>query len=97
MTHVVRPCADDEIGAHSETNARSGHTKKMAAKHLVDRLVYERYDRGGAERRQRNKQGSMEEEANQGKPEKKKMVMTSMLMKIKYSRNNTRFIMFKID
>ena len=31
----------------------------------MKRCVYERYDRGGVERGQRNKQGSMEEEANQ--------------------------------
>ena len=33
--------------------------------------MQERYDRGGAERRQRNKQGRMEEETNQATPDDK--------------------------
>ena len=61
---------DDERGAHSEKNARCGHTgekKKRAAKPKVERCMYikERYDKGGAESRQRNKQGRMEEEDHQ--------------------------------
>ena len=39
--------------------------KKRGGEAKMKRCVYERYDRGGVERGQRNKQGSMEEEANQ--------------------------------
>ena len=49
------------IKAYSEKNARCGHTrekKKRATKPKMD-------DRGGAERGQRNKQGSMEDEDKQ--------------------------------
>ena len=41
-TEVVRSCEENERGAHSEKNARCGHTrekKKRAAKHKVDRCV----------------------------------------------------------
>ena len=60
----VRPCEENERGAHSEKNARCGHTrekKKRAAKPNVYRCMQERYDRGGADTGQHNKQGSMEE------------------------------------
>ena len=39
---VLRPCKENERGAHSETNARCGHThekKKRAAKRQVERCV----------------------------------------------------------
>ena len=48
-TQVVRPCEEDERGAHSETNARCRHTrekKKRVAKPKMERCVYERYDQG---------------------------------------------------
>ena len=64
---MIRPCDENERGAHREKNARCGHTgeeKKRAAKPKMERCMQERYDRGGAERGQRNKQGGMEEEAN---------------------------------
>ena len=67
-TEIVRTCEKNERGAHSEKNARCGHTggkKNRAAKPKGERCVKDRYDRGGAERGQRNKQDSMEEEANQ--------------------------------
>ena len=72
-TEVVRPCEENERGAHSVKNARCGHTrelekKKRAAKLAnakMERCMQERYDRGGTERGQRNKQGSMEEEDKQ--------------------------------
>ena len=67
-TEEVRLCEENERGAHSEKNTRCGHTrdkKKRAAKPKMERCVYERYDRGGVERGQRNKHGRMEEEANQ--------------------------------
>ena len=41
-TEVVRPCEENERGAHSEKNARCGHTrekKKRAAKPKMDRCV----------------------------------------------------------
>ena len=41
-TEVVRPCEENERGAHSETNARCGHTgekKKRAAKSKMERCV----------------------------------------------------------
>ena len=40
MTEVIRPCDEVERGAHSETNARCGHTrekKKRAAKPTMER------------------------------------------------------------
>ena len=64
MTEVVRPYEKNEIGAHSENNARCGHTmekKKREATSKVERCIQERYDRGRSERGQHNKQGSMEE------------------------------------
>ena len=39
--------------------------EKRAAKPKVERWLQERYDRGGAARRQRNKQGSIDDEAIQ--------------------------------
>ena len=42
-TEVVRPCEENERGAHSENNARCGHTrekrKKRAAKPKMGRCV----------------------------------------------------------
>ena len=41
-TEVVRPCEENESGAHSEKNARCGHTrekKKRAAKPKMERCV----------------------------------------------------------
>ena len=61
---MVRPCEENERGAHSEKNARCGHTrekKARAAKPRMERRMQERHDRGGSERGQENKQGSMEE------------------------------------
>ena len=63
-TEVAQPCEENERGAHSEKNARCGHTreKKMnAAKPKMERRMQEIHDRGGSERGQDNKQGSMEE------------------------------------
>ena len=63
-TEVVRPCEETERGAHSEKNARCGHTggkKKRMAKPTMERCMQERHDRDGSERGQDNKQGSMEE------------------------------------
>ena len=60
-TEVVRPCEENE---RSGKNARYGHTrekKKRAAKPKMERRMQERHDRGGSERWQDNKQGSMEE------------------------------------
>ena len=40
MTEVVRPCEENERGAHSEKNARWGHSrdkKKRAAKPKMER------------------------------------------------------------
>ena len=65
---MVRPCEENENGAHSEKNARCGNTKekkKRAPKPKMERCVLERYDTGRVERGQRNKQGRMEKEANQ--------------------------------
>ena len=65
---MVRPCGEDERGAHSEKNAgcgRTGEKKKMAAKPKMERCVQEIYDRGGAERGQCNKQGRMEKSDHQ--------------------------------
>ena len=62
MTEVIRPCDDDERGAHSEKNARCGNTrekKKRVAKPKMERRMQERHDRDGSERGQDNKQGSM--------------------------------------
>ena len=42
MSEVVRPCEENEKGAHSENNARCRHTmekKKRAAKPTVERCV----------------------------------------------------------
>ena len=42
MTEVVRPCEENERGAHSENNDRRGHTrekKKRAAKPKMERCV----------------------------------------------------------
>ena len=63
-TEVVRPCEENERGAHSEKNARCGHTrekKERPAKPKMKRRTQDRHDRGGSERGQANKQGSMEE------------------------------------
>ena len=41
-TEVVRPCEENEIGAHSEKNVRCGHTrkkKKRAAKPKMERCI----------------------------------------------------------
>ena len=49
-TEVVRPCEEDERGAHSQKHARFGHTrekKKWEAKPKMERCLLERYDRGG--------------------------------------------------
>ena len=59
-TEAVRPCDEDERGAHSEKNARCGHTRenrKGAAKPEVERCM--RYDRNGTERGQHNKQSGI--------------------------------------
>ena len=67
-TEVVRPCEENESGAHSEKNAICGHfrkKKKRAAKPKMERCMQERHDRGGVERGERNKQGSMEEQDHQ--------------------------------
>ena len=50
--------------AHSEKNARCGHTReknKRTAKPKMERRMQERHDRGGSERGHYNEQGSMEE------------------------------------
>ena len=63
-TVVVRPCEENERGAHSEKNARCGHTrekKKRAAKLNMERRMQERHDRGGSGRGQYNKQCCLEE------------------------------------
>ena len=47
-TEVVRSCAENERGAHSERNARCGHTrvkKTSGVRPNMERCVYERYDR----------------------------------------------------
>ena len=49
-TEVVRPCEENERGAHSEKNARCGNTrekKKRAAKPKMARRMQERHDRVG--------------------------------------------------
>ena len=54
-------CDEDERGAHGGKNARGGHSrekKKRVNKPKLERCVQERYDRGGAERGQHNKQGT---------------------------------------
>ena len=56
-TEVVRPCEENERGAHSEKNARCGHTrekKKMTDKRKMEICMYDRYDKGRVERGQRN-------------------------------------------
>ena len=61
---MVRPCEENERGAHSEKNARCGNTrekKKRAAKPKMERRMQERHDIDGSERGQDNQQGSMEE------------------------------------
>ena len=61
---MVRPCEENERGAHGEKNARCGNTtekKKRAAKPKMERRMQERHDRDGYERGQDNIQGSMEE------------------------------------
>ena len=48
-TEVVRPCENNERGAHSEKNVRCGHTgekKKRTAKHTMEIYMQERHDRG---------------------------------------------------
>ena len=63
-TEVVRPCEENETGAHSEKNAICGHSrenKKRADKPKTERHMQERYDRGGSERGRDNKQGSIGE------------------------------------
>ena len=63
-TEVVRPCEENERGAHSEKNVRCGHSrekKKRPAKPTMERCMQERHDRIWSERGQPNKQGSMEE------------------------------------
>ena len=65
-TEVVRPCEENERGAHSEKNVRCGHTgekKKRTAKPTMEKCMQERHDRRGSERGQHDKQGRMEEEA----------------------------------
>ena len=67
---MVRPCEENERGAHShsEKNVGCGHTgekKKRTAKPSMERCMQERHDRSGSERGQHDKQGRMEEEANQ--------------------------------
>ena len=62
-TEVVRPCEENERGAHSEKNVRCGHIrekKNRADKPKMERCMQERHDRSGAERGQHDKQGSME-------------------------------------
>ena len=59
-TEVIRRCEDDERGAHSEKNARFGHSREKK-----QRATKTRYDRGGVEREQSNKRGRIEEEDNQ--------------------------------
>ena len=63
-TEVGRPCKENERRAHSEKNVRCGHTgerKKRTAKPKMERCIQERHDRGGSERGQHDKQGSVEE------------------------------------
>ena len=59
---MVRPCEENETGAHSEKNAICGHSrenKKRADKPKTERHMQERHDRGGSERGRDNKQGSI--------------------------------------
>ena len=61
---MVRPCEENERGAHSEKNAGCGHTwekKNKAAKPKMERRMQERHGRGGSERGHENKQGIMED------------------------------------
>ena len=61
-------CEENERGARSEKNVRCGHTgekKTRTAKPTMARCLQERHDRSGSERGQHDKQGRMEEEANQ--------------------------------
>ena len=63
-TEVVRACEENERGAHSEKNARCGHTgekKKRTAKPTMEICMQERHDKSESERGQHGKQGSMEE------------------------------------
>ena len=65
---MVRPCGENERGAHSEKNVRCGHTgekKKRTANPTMKRCMQERHDRGGSERGQNDKQGRMDEAAKQ--------------------------------
>ena len=63
-TEVVRPCEENERGAHGEKNARCVYTRENKTRAAKPRI--KRYDKGGVERgKQHNKQGRMEEEANQ--------------------------------
>ena len=60
---MVRPCEENERGAHSEKNVRCGNTgekKKRTAKPTVERCMQERHDKSGYERGQHDKQGSMD-------------------------------------
>ena len=53
---------------HQEKNVKCGHTgekRKRTAKPTMERFMQERHDRSGYERGQHDKQGRMEEEANQ--------------------------------
>ena len=65
---MVRPCEDNERGAHSEENVRCGHTgekKKRTATPTMERYMQERHGRGWSERGQHDKQGRIEEQTNQ--------------------------------
>ena len=67
-TEVVRPCEDNERGAHIEKNVRCGDTgekKKRTSKPTMERCMQERHDISASERGQHDKQGRMEEETNQ--------------------------------
>ena len=57
-TGVVRPCEENERGAHSQKNVRCRHTgkkKKRTAKPTMERCMQKRHDRGGSERGQHDK------------------------------------------
>ena len=52
-TEVVRPCEENERGAHSEKAVRCAHTgekKKRTVKPNMEIRMQERYDKGGSER-----------------------------------------------
>ena len=61
---MVRPCEENERGAHSEKNARCGHTRetKKAAKHKMERCVKERYGTGRVEGGQRKNRAEWRKE-----------------------------------